>query len=83
VLLEERCRKMRTMIKEKKKQVKSAVAEDNGEPHYTVEELERLQQALRDAESEKIAEEKKLKIQIQEQEIQVKSLQSELNGLNL
>jgi hypothetical protein len=30
--------------------VKSAVAEENGEPHYTVEELERLQKALRDAE---------------------------------
>ncbi len=50
VLLEERCRKMRTMIKDKKKQAKSAVAEENGEPNYTVEELERLQQALRDAE---------------------------------
>lgn len=50
VLLEERCRKMRTMIKDKKKQAKTAVAEENGEHHYTVEELERLQQALRDAE---------------------------------
>ena len=35
VLLEERCRKMRTMIKDKKKQAKSAVAEENGEPHCT------------------------------------------------
>lgn len=36
VLLEERCRKMRTMIKDKKKQVKSAAEEDNGQPQYTV-----------------------------------------------
>ena len=71
VLLEERCRKMRTMIKEKKKQVKST-AEEPEEPHYTVAELERLQQALRDAEVEKATEEKKLKIPIVEQENQVK-----------
>jgi hypothetical protein len=45
--------------------------------------LEKLQYQLKEAENEKIVEEKKLKAQIQQQEHQIKALQNELNILNL
>jgi chromosome segregation ATPase len=50
---------------------------------YTQEELEKLQYQLKEAENEKVVEEKKLKAQIQQQEQQIKALQNELNILNL
>ena len=66
------------LIKEKKKE-RQKVREDietqnNGGaaagqgPKYTQEELEKLQYQLKEAENEKIVEEKKLKAQIQQQE---------------
>jgi len=76
VSLEERCRKMVQLIKEKKKE-RQKVREDietqnNGGggtgPKYTQEELEKLQYQLKEAENEKVVEEKKLKAQIQQQE---------------
>lgn len=70
VLLEERCRKMVQLIKEKKKERLKLKEEadlpnpgGNG-PKYTQEELERLQYQLREAEQEKIVEERRLKQQI-------------------
>ena len=45
--------------------------------------MEKLQYQLKEAENEKIVEEKKLKAQIQQQEHQIKALQNELNILNL
>ena len=72
--MEERCRKMVQLIKEKKKE-RQKVREDietqnNGGggtgPKYTQEELEKLQYQLKEAENEKIVEEKKLKAQIQQ-----------------
>ena len=45
--------------------------------------MEKLQYQLKEAENEKIVEEKKLKAQIQQQEQQIKALQNELNILNL
>lgn len=72
VMLEERCRKMVTLIKEKKKErLKLKDDVDNGAhlaggpPRYTQEELEKLQYQLKEAEQEKMVEEKKLKQQIQ------------------
>ncbi len=73
--LEERCRKMVQLIKEKKKE-RQKVREDmetgattgGTGPKYTQEELEKLQYQLKEAENEKVIEEKKLKAQIQQQE---------------
>lgn len=73
VMLEERCRKMVQLIKEKKKE-RQKIREDidttnnggagSGGQKYTQEELEKLQYQLKEAEQEKIVEEKKLKHQI-------------------
>ncbi len=87
VLLEERCRKMGQLIKEKKKE-KAKLKEEsesaaNGGGKYTMEELERLTLQVKEAEKEKVAEEKKLRSQINQQEQQIKSLNHELNLLNL
>ena len=90
VVLEERCRKMVALIKEKKKE-RLKIKEDGDSalatsgavaPKYTQEELDKLQFQLKEAEAEKLVEERKLKSQIQQEEQQIKALQNELNLLN-
>lgn len=88
VVLEERCRKMVTLIKEKKKE-RLKIKEDGDNaltgaapPKYTQEELDKLQFQLKEAEAEKLVEESKLKSQIKQQEHQIKALQNELAVLN-
>lgn len=71
-MLEERCRKMVQLIKEKKKERMKLKEEadlpnpGSTGPKYTQEELERLQYQLKEAEQEKIVEERRLKQQIQQ-----------------
>jgi len=66
IMLEERCRKMVQLIREKKKERQKQKHEaDPDEGKYTMEELEKLQQQIKEAEQEKQLEEKKLKSQIQ------------------
>lgn len=68
VLLEEKCRKMKQQIKERKRLSKEPHQEKADQPEnnqqYTVEDLESLQEQLRLAETEKQGEEVKLKQQI-------------------
>ena len=80
---------MRLLIKEKKKEKAQKVQANAKKTYthpdgtlYTKADLERLQEQLRQAELDKLTEEKRLKNQLARQENQVKELQSELDGLN-
>lgn len=82
VALEEKCRKMALVIKEKKKKrqefrEKQMNAEQVSQI-YTRDDLLKLEEELKMAEAEKLMEEKKLKEQVKGQEESIKALQSEL-----
>lgn len=65
VVLEEKCRKMKLLVKDKKKIVKESQLEKEEQPEsvkYTLEDLESLQEQLRQAETEKQGEEAKLRL---------------------
>lgn len=72
VVLEEKCRKMKLQVKEKKKIIKDTQHHEKEEQpeanKYTLEDLEQLQEQLRQAEQEKQGEEAKLKQQIAKQD---------------
>ena len=89
MVLEDKCRKMRLLIKEKKKERATKVQANAKKTYmhpddtlYTKADLERLQAQLRQAEVDKVSEEKRLKGQLAAQEGQVKHLQADLDGLN-
>jgi hypothetical protein len=67
--LEEKCRKMALLIKEKKKKKAEMKEEENatilnGQKLLTKDELKALENQLKAAEQEKLAEERKLKDQV-------------------
>ena len=68
VVLEDKCRKMRLLIKDKKRDVSKTKQEkaknSKTEQTYTKADLERLQGELKAAEQEKVSEEKRLKAQV-------------------
>ena len=71
VVLEEKCRKMKLLVKDKKKIVKDSQQEKEEQPEsvkYNLEDLESLQEQLRQAETEKQGEEAKLRMQISKQD---------------
>jgi len=71
VVLEDKCRKMRLLIKDKKRDVsknRQEKAKAKNEQTYTKADLERLQGELKAAEQEKVSEEKRLKAQVAQQE---------------
>ena len=90
VLLEDKCRKMRQLIKEKKREkviykqheVKSKKLTHPDGRNYTKEDLEELQIKLSEKEKEQVGEEKRLKQEIQKNEGGVKNLTDQLNALN-
>ena len=80
---------MRMLIKEKKRERATKVQANSKKTFmhpdgtlYTKADLERLQDELRQAEVDKATEEKRLKSQLNNQENQVKHLQTDLDGLN-
>ena len=79
IVLEERCRRMNQLIKDKKKERKG----EGEEKRINEEEIERLQLQVKEAEQEKVSEEKRLKVEVSKQDTRIKSLQHELNLLNL
>ena len=84
VVLEEKCRKMKLLVKDKKKIVKDSNQEKEEQPEsvkYTLEDLESLQEQLKQAETEKQGEEAKLRMQISKQDQLIKQLQNELSHL--
>ena len=99
VSMEDRCRKMRLLIKDKRNGKSTSNLPKGGrsnsransrqkptnpdDMNYTQEDLAKLQEQLKQAETEKLAEEKKLKLQVLLHENKVQELQGELNGLNL
>ena len=85
IMLEEKCRKMALVIKEKKKKRQDMKKMENLQNSqtkiYTKEDLRKLEEELKQAEQEKVQEEKKLKDQVKVQDSQIKQLQIELSML--
>ena len=54
VMLEEKCRKMKAQIKDRKQKAKQPSTQAN-QPSYSQEDLEVLNQQLKDAEIEKVS----------------------------
>jgi hypothetical protein len=77
-MLEERCRKMVQLIREKKKEKQRLKQEtddiEQDKSKYTMEELEKIQNQIKEAEQEKVVEERKLRSQITQQEQNIKQL---------
>jgi len=82
VALEEKCRKMALVIKEKKKKRQEFREKQQNLEHlsqmHTKDDLMQLENELRMAEQEKLIEEKKLKERVKGQEESIRALQSEL-----
>ena len=69
VVLEEKCRKMRIQLKEKAKpRPKTVEKKQEDTPIFTQDDLVRFQSQLKEAEIEKAAEEKRLRLQVHTQE---------------
>ena len=82
VALEDKCRKMALVIKEKKKKRQEVREQQNFKEmtknKYTKDDLANLEKELKFAEQEKLLEEKKLKDAVKHQELHVRALQTEL-----